>query len=95
VRELKHVAERSKLFLKDAERIESAVFPPELQQAKREASASGGEDEAPTKQVLETLLGKHGGNVAQVAKALGRHRQQLYRWLKKHELDPEAFRKEE
>lgn len=95
VRELKHVAERSKLFLKDAERIESAVFPPEIQQAKREAGAAGGEDEAPTKQVLETLLGKHGGNVAQVAKALGRHRQQLYRWLKKHDLDPEAFRREE
>lgn len=95
VRELKHVAERSKLFIKDAERIQSAVFPPEIQQAKREAGAAGGEDEAPTKQVLETLLGKHGGNVAQVAKALGRHRQQLYRWLKKHELDPESFRKEE
>ncbi|MFO0726522.1 MAG: sigma 54-interacting transcriptional regulator [Myxococcota bacterium] len=96
VRELKHVAERAKLFIKDANRIEVGVLPPEIVQAKNDPRTTGSaDDEAPTRQVLEGLLAKHEGNVAQVAKALGRHRQQLYRWLKKHDLDPESFRKEE
>ena len=42
---------------------------------------------------LERLLEKHGGNVSQVADALGKPRSHVYRWLKNLGLSPERYRK--
>lgn len=50
---------------------------------------------APDQETLTHLLSRSGGNVAQVAKALNKDRKQVYRWLRKYGLDPEAFRSEE
>lgn len=47
---------------------------------------------APTVAELETLLGKHGGNVADVARALGRQRAAVWRWIKQFGLKPERYR---
>jgi DNA-binding NtrC family response regulator len=41
---------------------------------------------------LSALLREHGGNVSAVARALGKARNQVQRWLKRYELDPEQFR---
>jgi transcriptional regulator of acetoin/glycerol metabolism len=42
---------------------------------------------------LRRLLEEHGGNVAAVARAMGKQRTQIHRWLKDYGIDPEAFRK--
>ena len=46
----------------------------------------------PDRETLESMLREAAGNVAQVAKALGKDRKQVYRWLEKAGLDPEAYR---
>ncbi len=47
---------------------------------------------APDRAQLVRLLTRYGGNVARIARATGRSRKQVYRWLEKHELDLEGFR---
>jgi len=42
---------------------------------------------------LETLLREHAGNVAAVARALGKSRVQVHRWMTRYAIDPEAFRR--
>ncbi len=41
---------------------------------------------------LVTLLREHRGNVSAVARAMGKARMQVQRWLKRYALNPEAFR---
>jgi transcriptional regulator of acetoin/glycerol metabolism len=41
---------------------------------------------------LETLLEQHGGQVAEVSRALGRQRAAVWRWIKQWGLKPEKFR---
>ena len=41
---------------------------------------------------LLALLEKHNGNVSKVAAEMGRVRQQVQRWLKRYNLDPDRFR---
>lgn len=41
---------------------------------------------------LERLLREHRGNVASVARALGKAREQVHRWIKRAGLDPDHFR---
>ena len=43
-------------------------------------------------EVLRRLLVENGGNVAVVARSVGRSRKQIYRWLLKHGLSAEQFR---
>ncbi|MCA9519850.1 MAG: sigma 54-interacting transcriptional regulator [Myxococcales bacterium] len=47
---------------------------------------------APDLAELTELLRRFAGNVNQVAKHLGKHRYQIYRWLKQHAIDPDEFR---
>jgi transcriptional regulator with PAS, ATPase and Fis domain len=48
---------------------------------------------APSRTELEELLQKHDGNVAQVARVLDRQWAVVWRWIVKHKIDPERFRK--
>jgi transcriptional regulator with PAS, ATPase and Fis domain len=41
---------------------------------------------------LERLLREHRGNVARVARSLGKAREQVHRWIKRAGLDPDNFR---
>jgi DNA-binding NtrC family response regulator len=50
-------------------------------------------DPPPGRAQLEVLLRRHGGVVSEVARAMGRSRKQVYRWLEHHGLDAEAFRR--
>ncbi len=54
--------------------------------------ALAGDDEAARRAELAALLVQHRGNVTAVARALGRAREQVYRWIKRYGLDPGAYR---
>jgi len=49
------------------------------------AAGSGGPPDEFRRRV-EALLAEHGGNVVAVARALGKSRMQVYRWLKRWDL---------
>jgi transcriptional regulator of acetoin/glycerol metabolism len=90
IRELKHAADRMKLLARGREAIDLGLLPANIRRHARDLLAP--EDDAPSKAQLESLLRDHQGNVAQVARALGRHRQQVYRWLQRYDLDATAYR---
>jgi len=48
--------------------------------------------EVPTARELRQLVEEHKGNIKEVAAALGKDRTQVYRWLKRHDIDPTDFR---
>jgi transcriptional regulator of acetoin/glycerol metabolism len=48
---------------------------------------------APSRDELHALLTKHAGRVSDIARATGRSRTQVYRWLEEHALSLDAFRK--
>ncbi|MBM4398039.1 MAG: sigma 54-interacting transcriptional regulator [Deltaproteobacteria bacterium] len=58
--------------------------------AARAGAAAGDAGEpaaaAPTRDELARLLGETGGNVSEIARRLGKHRAQIYRWLARHGL---------
>ena len=56
------------------------------------ASVPAARSARPERAELERLLREHSGRVAAVARALGRDRKQVYRWLKRAGLDPDAYR---
>jgi DNA-binding NtrC family response regulator len=63
----------------------------------REARAddlAAGPGAAPSEDELRRLLVEHGGNIRNVACALGKDRQQVYRWLKRYAIDVAAIRDE-
>ncbi len=103
VRELKFAAEQIRLFAGGLQAIPVELLPesvrrrpaPPLAEVAPEMApepAPAGRSDAPDRETLEALLQTHGGNVARVARALGKHRQQVYRWLRARRLDPAAFR---
>ena len=81
IRELKNVAEYVRLFADQFGSVHPTHLPDRLNHTAtaNEASSVG----APTRESLENLLKTHQGNVSQLARALGVHRQQAYRWLAK------------
>jgi sigma-54 dependent transcriptional regulator, acetoin dehydrogenase operon transcriptional activator AcoR len=52
-----------------------------------------GPDDAERRQQLTRLLGDHAGNISAVARALGKDRVQVRRWLARYRLDPASFRR--
>ncbi|MCA9618596.1 MAG: sigma 54-interacting transcriptional regulator [Myxococcales bacterium] len=54
------------------------------------ATATTKRDAPPTRDELLALLEHHEGSVRAVAKATGRSRAQVYRWLQKHDIDPRS-----
>ncbi|MCC7111968.1 MAG: sigma 54-interacting transcriptional regulator, partial [Deltaproteobacteria bacterium] len=65
--------------------------PVELPRAER-VPAPKREEPAPSKEELERLLAAHRGKVSDVARATGRSRTQVYRWLEQHGFDLKQFR---
>ena len=49
--------------------------------------------DAERRQKLGVLLKEHDGNVSEVARALGKARMQIHRWIKKFDIDPGQHRK--
>ncbi|XXT19558.1 sigma 54-interacting transcriptional regulator [Sorangium sp. So ce429] len=57
------------------------------------ADAADRGDDATRPEELKALLREHGGNIAGVARAMGKARMQIHRWLKRYAIDPDAFRR--
>jgi transcriptional regulator with PAS, ATPase and Fis domain len=72
--------------------LAAAPPPPRAADPDADAAASDDEDDAAQRARLIALLTQHRGNVTEVARALGRSRLQVYRWLHRHQLDPRAYR---
>jgi DNA-binding NtrC family response regulator len=103
VRELEHAAQRAKLLSQNADTIELSALPPPVQsplsapKPSREVEPAAAPEERVdtlTKDELIRLLREHGGNVAKISRATGKHRQQIYRWLERDGLDPKLYRDE-
>lgn len=71
-----------------SEREDAVVAAPESVASSSEKRALAPPDRAE----LEALLREHRGNITDLARASGRSRRQVYRWLEASQLDPERFR---
>jgi transposase-like protein len=49
-------------------------------------------EDAALRSELVGLLTEHGGNVADVARAMSKARMQIHRWLKRFDIDPGVYR---
>lgn len=89
VRELKRYADTVRLFLGEADLVDVSLLPAELRPSRPRAESPS----TARKEELEALLEVHAGNVAQVARAIGEHRQQVYRWLKVYGIEADTYRR--
>ena len=99
IRELQKLAQRLSSLRTNDRELDIDDLPEDLQNAlehRYEDSLPSDVDQpdvnAPPREVLETLLAAAKGNVSQAAHAYGCHRNQLYRWLRRRQIDPSAFR---
>ncbi len=93
VREIQQVGAQVKLYAKGGPVDSSALpahFAERLSRLRRAPRDVG--PESLDRDGLIRLLQVHDGNVATIAKALGKHRAQVYRWLRREGLDPDDFR---
>jgi len=96
VRELKQAAQGALLFAPEVEAVDLPLLPAPVQRgASSDLPQTKGSPAAgrPPRAELEALLAEQGGNVAAVARALGQHRGQVYRWLQRYQLDPTRHRR--
>jgi DNA-binding NtrC family response regulator len=92
VRELQKLAERLAVLHPDADEWDLRMLDDAMQQPLRQRDLPDlthpeRHHAPPTKEELLALLAAHGGNVSEVAAAVGRNRKQVYRWLDQHGLD--------
>jgi transcriptional regulator of acetoin/glycerol metabolism len=99
VRELETAIRRAVALADDV--LEEAHVPPAARDARDEprgGTGAGGpgpastRSTAPSAEDLRALLARHGGNVAAVARELGKERIQIHRWMKRHAISPDEFR---
>jgi DNA-binding NtrC family response regulator len=91
VRELEKVASELKIRSPDARSLHLEPIAERLRAAPGEDAAEPG-GPIPSREELLRLLRTHHGVVAKLARAAGRSRKQVYRWLEHHGLDPKQFR---
>lgn len=70
-------------------KIELEHFPPAVVESRAPAPPAGDD----RSRELANLLREHDGNVSAVARALGKARTQVQRWLRRYRLDPGSFRR--
>ncbi len=100
VRELRHCLARAAALSKGEGLLERRHLPASVADAlSASGTADAGEGVAePTeagrlRAQLEVLLTEHEGNVAEVARALGKARMQVHRWMKRFAIDPKRYRR--
>jgi DNA-binding NtrC family response regulator len=91
VRELEKVLETA-LVLSGSGVIELAHLPPEVREPGPARRAPAEEADGARKEELAALLRQHAGNVSAVARAMGKARMQIQRWMSRYQLDPRDFR---
>lgn len=101
VRELEKLARRSSRLVKPGAALDLLDLPPAIRgvvlrhSEARESTPSVAEKtsaDVPTKDALEEALRRERGNVKAVADAHRWHRMQVYRWMRRYELDPSDYR---
>ncbi|MEQ9504116.1 MAG: sigma 54-interacting transcriptional regulator [Deltaproteobacteria bacterium] len=95
IREVEHAATRVRLLLGDQRTVGLAHLPDAIRDASRSRPAAPPPETlpgAPTRATLVDALRRHAGSVSKVAKEVGKHRMQVYRWLGAYGLDPKTFR---
>lgn len=92
VRGLKRAADHALLFSDESAQILPAHLPPTLITQGPVSSEPVSVDISGDPKQLENLLRHAKGNVAEVARKLGVHRQQVYRWISKAKLSPTDYR---
>jgi transcriptional regulator with AAA-type ATPase domain len=100
IRELRHCLARGAALAKDAEVITREHLPAAIAASlvgPAEAPAgdepAAPDDDARLHAQLEKLLTEHDGNVAEVARAMGKARMQIHRWMKRLGIDPKRYRR--
>jgi DNA-binding NtrC family response regulator len=61
--------------------------------ARPPSSAPLSQEDARLRREILLKLEEHGGNIAEVAREMGKARMQVHRWLKRFGIDPDTFRK--
>jgi DNA-binding NtrC family response regulator len=92
IRELEQCVTRA-LVLAAGTVIGKGHLPPPVAAAVRRPSVRFWEDEALLRRELMSKLEEYDGNVANVARALGRARMQVHRWMTRLAIDPNTYRK--
>ena len=101
VREIVRLASQLRIRAAGQTKLDLELVREGLERSRRLATPSGGPPpelpdssraKPPDRAELEELLARHHGVVADVARAVGRSRKQVYRWIQQCDLDPEAFR---
>ena len=96
IRELEKCLEAA-IALSGEEAIAPAHLPETVRAAfdrkpRRAADEDLSAEDAQRRDELTALLTEHGGNITAVARAIGKERVQVRRWLKRFGLDPASFR---
>lgn len=68
------------------------LYREKIQRYESESGGGTKEDSAPSRSSLATLCFKYKGNVSDIARAVGRERVQVYRWLKRYDMDIRVYR---
>ena len=99
VRELRQCLARA-IVLANGKRIAPVHLPPNVARAlegragtSRPPEVLDEGDEAGLRRELIRLLEQHDGNVSEVARAMGKARMQIHRWMKRFGIDGERFRR--
>jgi transcriptional regulator with PAS, ATPase and Fis domain len=101
IRELGHCLARASALARGDEIIHLGDLPPPVRKAGEAGSPakrggdeqSEGSSDSHLRVQLEELLMTHEGNIAQVARTLGKARMQVHRWLKRFRIDPRSYRR--
>jgi transcriptional regulator of acetoin/glycerol metabolism len=67
-------------------------LPDEVRAAPADPAPATAGEEAAARERLVAMLIEHKGNVSAIARATGKARMQVQRWLKRYGLDPERYR---
>jgi len=89
--------------LADSDPIAAEHLPPTVRGEVRAPPAAGEEpgaastlrlstEDADKRNAVIDAMRVHGGNISAVARALGKDRKQIQRWVKRFRLDPDDFR---
>ncbi|HVR01572.1 MAG TPA: sigma 54-interacting transcriptional regulator [Polyangia bacterium] len=93
VRELEKVVTLARVLVGEGTPIGFEHLPkPLAAKIERPAGKAVIQRSRPTREELRTLLSRHGGDVAQMAREIGRQRTLVWRWLRENHLSPADYR---
>ena len=96
IRELEKCLSRASILAQDGV-VELEHLPPSVTAAPaapvRPSEAQLSADDRARREQIVSLLREHGGNVTSVAKAMGKARTQVQRWLRRYDLDPLTYKR--